>query len=85
MAVSLTVCEIFSVKEGRDLKNRDRVCSRSLEMSPFDIPHTRSVTGSIVLSCIISKIKRDIGRKSLFYIPPCILSPVRGVTDGILL
>ena len=32
MAVSLAVCETFSVKERRDLEN----CSRSLKMSPFD-------------------------------------------------
>jgi len=27
---------IFSVKEWRDLENRVKVCSRSLEMAPFD-------------------------------------------------
>ena len=36
MAVSVAVCEIFSVKEWCDLENRVRVCSRSLEMAPFD-------------------------------------------------
>ena len=35
MAVSVAVCEIFSVKEWRDLENRVRVRSRSLEMVPF--------------------------------------------------
>ena len=36
MAVSVTVCDIFSVKEWPDLENRVRVHSRSLEMVPFD-------------------------------------------------
>ena len=36
MAVSVAVCEIFSVKEWCDLENRVRVHSRSLEMVPFD-------------------------------------------------
>ena len=43
MAVSVTVCEIFSVKEWCDLeKNTVMVRSRSLEMAPFDISHTSS-------------------------------------------
>jgi len=36
MAVSVAVCEIFSIKEWCDLENRVRVGSRSLEMAPFD-------------------------------------------------
>ena len=36
VAVSVAVCEIFSVKEWYDLENRDRVRSRSLEIAPFD-------------------------------------------------
>jgi len=36
MAVSVAVCEIFSVKEWCDLENRVRVRSRSLEMVSFD-------------------------------------------------
>ena len=39
MAVSVAVCEIFSVKEWCDLENRVRVHSRSLEMAPFDRSH----------------------------------------------
>ena len=37
VAVSVAVCEIFSVKEWCDLENRLRVRSRSLEMTPLDI------------------------------------------------
>jgi len=39
MAISVAVCELFSVEEWRDLENRVRVCSRSLEMAPFDRSH----------------------------------------------
>jgi len=42
MAISVAVCEIFSVKGWCDLENRVRVRSRSLEMAPFDRSHTSS-------------------------------------------
>ena len=35
MAVSVAVCEIFSVKEWCDLENKVMVRSRSFEMAPF--------------------------------------------------
>ena len=38
MAVSVAVCEIFSVKEWRDIENHVRGRSRSLKMAPFDRP-----------------------------------------------
>ena len=59
MAVSVAVCEIFSVKEWCDLENRVRVRSRSLEMAPFDRSHTSSYSFSIVtmaISCIVCEI-----------------------------
>jgi len=67
MAVSVAVCEIFSVKEWCDLENRVRVRSRSLEMAPFDRSHTISYLPFIVtmaISCIVYEIYRLIGRKS---------------------
>ena len=59
MAVSVAVCEIFSVKEWCDLENRVSVRSRSLEVAPFDRPHTSSYSPSIVtmaISCIVCEI-----------------------------
>ena len=41
MAVSVAVCDIFSVKGWCDLENRVTVRSRSLEMATFDISHIR--------------------------------------------
>ena len=58
-AVSVTVCEIFSVKEWCDLENRVTVRSRSLEMAPFDRSHTSFYSPSIVtmtLCCIVCEI-----------------------------
>ena len=56
MAISVAVCEIFSVKEWCDLENRVRVRSRSLEMAAFDRSRTSSYSPSIVtmaICCIV--------------------------------
>jgi len=58
MAVSLTVYEIFSFKEERDLENWVRGCSRSLKTAPFDRSHTTFYWFAIViaLSCTIFEL-----------------------------
>jgi len=59
VAVSVAVCEIFSIKEWCELENRVRVRSRSLEMAPFDRSHTSSYSPSIVtmaIFCIVCEI-----------------------------
>jgi len=59
MAVSVAVCEIFSVKEWCDHENRVMVRLRSLEMAPFDRSRTSSYSPSKVtmaISCIVCEI-----------------------------
>ena len=54
MAVSVSVCEIFSVKEWRDLENQVRGRLRSLKMAPFDRPYATfywSAIVNIALTC----------------------------------
>jgi len=40
VAVSVAVCEIFSVKEWRDIENQVRSRSRSLKRATLDRPYT---------------------------------------------
>ena len=59
VAVSVAICEIFSVKEWRDLENRVTVRSRLFEMAPFDRSHTSSYSPSMVtmaMFCIVCEI-----------------------------
>jgi len=56
MVVSVAVCEIFSVKEWRDLENQVRGRSRSLKMAPFDRAYATFYWSAIVAiapSCTI--------------------------------
>ena len=56
VAVSVAVCEIFSVEERRDLVNQVRGRSRSLKMAPFDRPYATfywSAIVNIALCCTI--------------------------------
>jgi len=59
MAVSVAVCEIFNIKEWRDLKNQVRGRSRSLKMAPFDRSYATfywSAIVNIALSCTIFEL-----------------------------
>jgi len=59
MYVCLTVSEIFSDKEWRDLDTGGRGCSRSLKMAPFDRSYTTfywSAIVSIAVCCTIFKL-----------------------------
>ena len=59
MAVSVAICDIFSVKEWSDLDNQVRGLSRSLKMAPFDRPNTTFYWLAIVniaLSCAIYEL-----------------------------
>ena len=59
VAVSVAVCEIFSVKEWRDLENQVRGRSRSLKMALFDRPYATfywSAVVNIALSCTIFEL-----------------------------
>ena len=48
VAVSVAVCEIFSVKEWRDFENLVRGRSKSLKMVPFDRPNATFYWSAIV-------------------------------------
>ena len=59
MAESLTVYEIFSVKEWSDLETGGRGRSRSLKMAPFDRSYTTfywSAVVSIAICCTIFEL-----------------------------
>ena len=59
MAISVTVCEIFSVKEWRDLENQVKGRSRSFKMAPFDRPYATfywSAIVNIALSCAVFEL-----------------------------
>ena len=59
MAVSVAVCEIFSVKEWHDLENQVRGRSMSMKMAPVDRPYATfywSAIVNIALSCAIFEL-----------------------------
>jgi len=59
VAVFVAVCEVFSVKEWRDLEKQVRGRSRSLKMASFDRPYATfywSAIANIALSCTIFEL-----------------------------
>ena len=59
MAVSVSVCQIISVKERRDLEKQVRSLSRSLKMAPFDRPYATFYWFAVVniaFSCTIFEL-----------------------------
>jgi len=59
VAVSVAVCEIFNVKEWRDLENQIKGRSRSLKITPLDRPYVTfywSAVVNIALSCTIFEL-----------------------------
>jgi len=80
MAVSVTVCEIFSVRDWCDLENRVMVRSMLLEMAPFNRSHTSSYSPSIVtmaISCIVCQSDLLVENREIF-IPHLYLAPPAG-------
>jgi len=53
VAVSVAICEIFSVKEWCDLENQIRGRSRSLKMAPFDRPYATIYWSAVVNIALI--------------------------------
>jgi len=85
LTISVAVCEIFSVKEWCDLKNRVRVCSRSLKIAPFDRSHTSSYSPSIELwryLVSITKYSDLLVENREFFISHLYSAPPQGVTPS---
>ena len=59
VAVSVAVCEIFSIKEWHDLENQVKDRSRSMKMAPFDRSYVTfywSAIVNIALSCTVFEL-----------------------------
>jgi len=72
MAVSVAVCDIFSVKEWRDLENQVRGRSRSLKIAPFDRPYATfywSGIANIALACAVFVKMFDAGKTGMIGLP----------------
>jgi len=75
IAISCTIFELFDVEHVRNLEIWVSGHSRSLKLVPFKSLGTVSYSPSIVtmaVSCMISVLWQDVGRKSWFFTPPCI-------------
>jgi len=59
VAVSVALCEIFSIKEWHDLENQVKDRSRSMKMAPFDRSYVTfywSAIVNIALSCTVFEL-----------------------------
>ena len=87
MAISVIVCEIFSVKSGVTLKTGLQFVQGRLQMAPCNRSHTSSYSPSIVtMALYLASFARYrlIGRKSRnFYTPPVFSTPAWGDPVGI--
>ena len=80
MAVSVTVCQILSVKEWCGLKHRVTVRSRSLAMTPFNRSHTSFYSPSIVTMALylVSFARYSdllVENVAIFFTPPVYSAP----------
>jgi len=74
IAVSVAVCEIFSVKECHDLENQVRGRSRSLKMAPFDRPYVTfywSAIANIALFSSFLTLNNIVTLKSGSHVTQC--------------
>ena len=82
VSVSVAVCEIFSIKEWCDLENGVKVRSSSLEMAPFDRPHTSSYSPSIATMAIFlvsfARYSDLLVENREMFLPHRYLAPRRG-------
>jgi len=62
MGTSLTVYEIFSIKEWRDLENWDKGCSRSSKTALFDNNNNKhdNVYGAVIMADPLREFTRFI-------------------------
>ena len=77
MAVSVAVCEIFSVKAWCDLENRVR-SNWSLEMAPFDRLHTIASSIVTIALCCITRYYELLVKNCEIFIPHLYLAPSQG-------
>ena len=85
MAVSVAVCEIFSVKESCHLENRFRIRSRSLKMAPLiDRMRVPIRLPYYLWRYLVSSVRYSnlLVENCEIFIPHLYLSPSQGVTPS---